>query len=310
MRLFFSRNKPKIKVDTTKRDSFDGWIKCEGCFEMLHSKELDQNLNCCPKCDYHYRISVQKRIELLVDSGSFEEKFLEIENLDPLNFSDSKKYRDRIKEAKKKSKRSSAVVTGTATVENIQIALAVLDFNFMGGSMGSVVGEKITLLIEHAAEKEIPLVIVSASGGARMQESILSLMQMVKTSAALSILHEKRIPYISILTNPTTGGAIASFSSLGDIIIAEPGALIAFAGPRVVEQTIGEKLPEGAQRSEFLLKKGMVDCISRREDLREKLIFFIKFLSREDVEDGKERLKALIKKKEESADEGCHLGRE
>lgn len=275
----FSRSKPKIKIETTKKDGFSGWVKCSGCSELIHSNELEKNLNCCPKCDYHYRISANQRIQLLVDEDSFNELFSNYKPVDILNFVDSEKYTERLKKASNKAKRDEAVVVGTAKMDNIDIALAVLDFNFMGGSMGSVVGERITSIIEYATEYNLPVIIVSASGGARMQESIFSLMQMAKTSAALTKLHEKKIPYVSILTNPTTGGVTASFASLGDIIIAEHDALIAFAGPRVVEQTIGQKLPKGAQRAAFLLEKGMVDCVVKRTEMKKKIILFLKYLT-------------------------------
>lgn len=275
----FARSKPKIKVQTTKKDGFSGWIKCSGCSELIHANELGQNLNCCPKCNYHYRLGLKQRIELLSDEGSYQELFTDIKPVDSLGFVDTEKYTHRIEEAKKKTGRDDAISTGTALIERRKVALAVLDFAYMGGSMGSVVGEKLTRLIELALFNRLPLVIVSASGGARMQESILSLMQMAKTSAALSKLHEAQIPYFSILTNPTTGGVTASFATLGDVIIAEPDALIAFAGPRVVEQTIGQKLPPRAQKSEFLLEKGMVDCIVKRSELKAKLSFFIEFFS-------------------------------
>lgn len=284
MGLFFSRNTPRIKVETTKKDGFSGWIRCSGCSEMIHAKELQSNLNCCPKCDYHYRIDVKKRIDLISDKDTFEEKFTNIQSVDPLNFIDSKPYTERLSEAKDKSKRDEAVIVGTCQIDKKLVALGVLDFSFMGGSMGSVVGERLTLIIEYAAQNNLPLIVFSASGGARMQESIFSLMQMAKTSAALTRLHLKKIPFISVLTNPTTGGVTASFASLGDIILAEPGALIAFAGPRVVEQTIREKLPEGAQRSEFLLQKGMIDRIVKRADLKRYLSFFISFLTDNDKE--------------------------
>jgi acetyl-CoA carboxylase carboxyl transferase subunit beta len=273
----FSRNTPKIKIQTTKKDGFSGWIKCSGCSELIHANELSQNLNCCPKCEYHYRLGLKQRIELLTDHESSEELFDDIFPVDALQFTDTESYQKRIVDAKAKTGRSDAVWTGLCTIGGHPTALGVLDFSYMGGSMGSVVGERLTLLIELATEKQLPLVIVSASGGARMQESILSLMQMAKTSAALAKLHEKGLPYISILTNPTTGGVTASFATLGDIILAEPDALIAFAGPRVVEQTIGQKLPSRAQRSEFLLEKGMIDSIVKRANLKSKITFFIDF---------------------------------
>lgn len=273
----FSRLKPKIKVQTSKRDGFSGWLKCTSCSELIHANELVQNLNCCPKCNYHYRLSVNERIALLADPDTFELLYENYLPVDALNFVDTESYKDRLKSASLKTQETEAVSVGTCKIGGIEVALGVLNFNFMGGSMGSVVGERLTLIMELALKKKIPLVIVSTSGGARMQESILSLMQMAKTSAALSRLHVAKIPYISILTNPTTGGVTASFASLGDIIIAEPNALICFAGPRVIEQTIGGKLPPDAQKSEFLLKHGMIDCIVKREDLKSKLVEILKF---------------------------------
>jgi acetyl-CoA carboxylase carboxyl transferase subunit beta len=275
----FSRNKPKIKIQSTKKDGYSGWVKCTHCNELIHANELQQNLHCCPKCSYHYRLSAVQRVQLLADEGSFTELFTNLKSLDPLKFVDTEAYTDRLKNAQRKSGRDEGVMVGPCTVNGKLIALGVLDFTFMAGSMGSVVGEKLTSIIEYALEHRLPVVLVSASGGARMQESILSLMQMAKTSAALAKLSEKGLPYISILTNPTTGGVTASFASLGDIIIAEPDALIAFAGPRVVEQVIGRKLPPGAQKSEFLLEKGMIDCIVNRHELKEKLFLFLEFLT-------------------------------
>lgn len=274
----FSR-KPKIKVQTTKKDGFSGWIKCSGCNELIHANELAQNLNCCPKCDFHYRLALKQRIALIADEGTFKELFTEIKPIDVLGFVDTESYKKRIEEAGNKTGRDDAACVGTCQIEGRKTALGVLDFAYMGGSMGSVVGERLTRLIELSIECRLPLVIVSASGGARMQESILSLMQMAKTSAALAKLHEKGIPYLSVLTNPTTGGVTASFATLGDCIIAEPDALIAFAGPRVVEQTIGQKLPPRAQKSEFLLEKGMVDCIVKRSELKARLAFFLEFFT-------------------------------
>ncbi len=286
----FSLNAPKIKVQMTKRDGYSGWVKCTQCHEMVHANELENNDHCCPKCEYHYRLGAKQRLDLLLDQGSFSELFGNIKSTDPLGFVDSKPYSKRLEEAEEKAENNEAVVVGVGKVKKLEVAIAVLDFSFMAGSMGSVVGERITRIIELAIEKKLPVVIVSASGGARMQESVLSLMQMAKTSAALAKLHEKGLPYISILTNPTTGGVTASFASLGDINIAEPDALIAFAGPRVVEQTIGQKLPEGAQRSEFLLEKGMIDAIVSRHELKEKLFYFLDFLSpkREKLEENDE----------------------
>jgi acetyl-CoA carboxylase carboxyl transferase subunit beta len=275
----FSRHKPKIKVQTTKKDGYSGWVKCTHCHELVHVNELQQNLHCCPKCDYHYRLTAIQRIEYLADEGSFEELFAELKPVDALQFVDLEAYTARLKNAQDKSGRDEGVITGRCTIHGTAVMLGVLDFSFMAGSMGSVVGERLTLLIEMAIEKKTPLIIVSASGGARMQESVLSLMQMAKTSAALAKLHERGIPYLSLLTNPTLGGVTASFASLGDLILAEPDALIGFAGPRVVEQTIGQKLPPKAQKSEFLLEKGMIDCIVNRHELKDKLFAFIHFLT-------------------------------
>jgi acetyl-CoA carboxylase carboxyl transferase subunit beta len=278
----FSRHKPKIKIQTTKKDGYSGWVKCTQCHELIHANELEQNQHCCPKCDYHYRLSGVQRVELLADEGSFEEMFQQFQPTDPLGFVDTEAYSKRVTNAQKKSERDEGAIVGSCTVNGMPIALGVLDFSFMAGSMGSVVGERLTCIIEYGIENHLPVVLVSASGGARMQESILSLMQMAKTSAALAKLHEKGLPYISILTNPTTGGVTASFASLGDIIIAEPDALIAFAGPRVVEQTIGQKLPPGAQKSEFLLEKGMIDCIVNRHELKGKLFTLLESLTGND----------------------------
>ena len=276
----FSRDKPKIKVQTTKKDGFSGWLKCTHCNELIHADELQRNSNCCPKCDYHYRLSTDERIKNLADPGSFRELFQNLESVDTLHFVDSEPYTSRLKSAKEKSGHRDAVVAGTCQINGHPVALGVMDFNFMGGSMGSVVGESLTLLAEYALSHKMPLMIVSTSGGARMQESILSLMQMAKTSAVLAKLNEAGVPYISILTNPTTGGVTASFASLGDIIIAEPNALICFAGPRVIEQTIGQQLPPGAQKSEFLLEHGMIDCIVKRHELKVKLADLLEFLVR------------------------------
>ncbi len=265
---FFSRDKPKIKVQTTKRDSYSGWLKCTSCNELIHSQELEQNQNCCPKCEYHYRLSASLRIANLTDPDSFKEMFTNINSTDPLNFVDSEPYIERIKKNREKTGSDEAILVGKCRIMERSVLIGVFNFSFMGGSMGSVVGEKLTLLIEHAMDTGLPLVIVSTSGGARMQESTLSLMQMAKTSAALKKLNDKGIPYISILTNPTSGGVTASFASLGDIIIAEPNSLICFAGPRLIEQTIGQKLPDDAQKSEFLLQHGMIDCIVKRHNLK------------------------------------------
>jgi acetyl-CoA carboxylase carboxyl transferase subunit beta len=277
--IFFSRDKPKIKIQTTKRDGYSGWLKCTHCNELIYTNELEKNSNCCPKCDYHYRLSAEERIKSLADEDSFHELFSEIQPQDALKFFDSESYPDRLKNAQEKSGRDEAIIVGTCTILNYQVALGVLDFNFMGGSMGSVVGERLTLLIEYALTNSFPLIVVSTSGGARMQESTFSLMQMAKTSAALARFDEAGLLYLSILTNPTTGGVTASFASLGDIIFAEPNALICFAGPRVIEQTLGRQLPAGAQKSEFLLNHGMIDCIVNRHELKSKIIECLEYLT-------------------------------
>lgn len=280
----FSRDKPKIKVQTTKKDGFSGWLKCTHCNDLIHANELERNVNCCPKCDYHYRLSAEDRVLDLADEGTFEEIFGDIRPTDPLGFQDTELYPKRIEQAQEKSGRDEAVIVGRCLIQNQPTAMGVMDFNFMGGSMGSVVGERLTLLIEYAIKENLPVVIVCSSGGARMQESIFSLMQMAKTSAALAQLSQHNLPYISVLTNPTLGGVTASFASLGDIIIAEPDALIGFAGPRVIEQTIGKQLPPGAQKSEFLLKHGMIDCIVKRHDLKNKIAECIEYLTKNERE--------------------------
>jgi acetyl-CoA carboxylase carboxyl transferase subunit beta len=256
------------------------WVKCESCKETVYRAEVDRAGRICPKCRYPFRINARERIVSLVDEGSFEEREAGIRSRDPLRFKDTKKYPDRLKAARTKTGLEEAVITGTCRIGGHPVALAVFDFNFLGGSMGSVVGEKLTRTIELATLKRMPLVIVSASGGARMQEGILSLMQMAKTSAALERLSQERLPYISLLTDPTTGGVTASFAMLGDIILAEPRALIGFAGPRVIAETIRQPLPEGFQRSEFLLEHGQVDLVVERRELRETLRRILSFFCR------------------------------
>jgi len=255
------------------------WIKCDACLEIIYKPEVERNLNVCPKCVYHFRIPARERIRAVIDEGTFFEFGEEMESVDVLNFTDTKKYVDRLKEAKKKTGRKEAVITGRGKIQGVEVALAVLDFEFQGGSMGSVVGEKIAVAAEVALESRLPLVIFSASGGARMQEGTLSLMQMAKTSAALARLSDACLPFISVLTDPTTGGVAASFAMLGDVIISEPGALVGFAGPRVIEQTILQKLPEGFQRAEFLLEHGMVDMIVERSRLKATLSTILRYLS-------------------------------
>src|SRR5262245_11589625 len=247
------------------------WVKCESCKEIVYRAEVDRAGRVCPKCRYPFRIGARERIASLVDEGSFEEREAGLRSRDPLGFKDTKKYTDRLKGARAKTGLEEAVITGLGRIGGQPVALAVFDFGFLGGSMGSVVGEKLTRTIELAISKRLPLLIVSASGGARMQEGILSLMQMAKTSAALERLAEERLPYISLLTDPTTGGVTASFAMLGDVIMAEPRALVGFAGPRVIAETIRQPLPEGFQRSEFLLEHGQIDLVVERRELRETL---------------------------------------
>ncbi len=254
------------------------WIKCGACLEIIYRPEVERNLNVCPKCNYHFRIPTMERIRTVADDGIFQEFGEDLESVDMLGFTDTKKYPDRLKEAKKKTGRKEAVVTGAVKIHGIEVILAVLDFEFLGGSMGCVVGEKVAHAAEVALHSGRPLIVFSASGGARMQEGTLSLMQMAKTSAALARLSDAGIPFLSVMTDPTTGGVAASFAMLGDVIISEPGALIGFAGPRVIEQTIRQKLPEGFQRAEFLLEHGMVDMIVERTRLKQTLAQLLRFL--------------------------------
>jgi acetyl-CoA carboxylase carboxyl transferase subunit beta len=255
------------------------WVKCENCGEIIYKKEVNRNLDVCPKCNYHFRISAATRISITFDEGSFKEGDAGLEPQDPLAFKDVKKYKERLKVAQKKTKIKDALVSGEASIDGKKVLAAIFEFSFMGGSMGSVVGEKITRLAEKAAHLAQPLIIFSSSGGARMHEGLLSLMQMAKTSAALAKLREKGVPFISVITDPTTGGVTASFAMLGDVIIAEPKALIGFAGPRVIEQTIGGKLPDGFQRSEYLLEHGMLDMIVERKNLKSVLSKTISMLT-------------------------------
>jgi len=255
------------------------WVKCEGCKEIVYGRDLDKNLRVCPKCEHHFRIDARTRIALLLDEEEPRELFTGISPTDPLNFRDTKRYRDRLKSYQHSVGERDAVIVVAGHIEEVPVVLAVMEYRFMGGSMGSVVGEKITRAAERAREREVPLVVVSASGGARMQEGVLSLMQMAKIAAALARLREARLPYLSVLTDPTTGGVTASFAMLGDLNLAEPGALIGFAGPRVIEQTIRQSLPEGFQRSEFLLEHGFLDLVVKRPQLKETLGRCLRHLS-------------------------------
>ncbi len=267
---WFKRTKEQ-KADRRVRIPEGLWVKCDNCKEIVYRKEVERNLKVCPKCNYHFRISAAERLKLLIDPGSFRELDPDLASTDPLRFRDSIPYSERLAENRKKSGLSDAIISGEVLIRGIPAAVAVMDFSFMGGSMGSVVGEKVTRTAELALAKRIPLIAVSASGGARMQEGMFSLMQMAKVSAAVGRLKDGGVPYISVLTDPTFGGVSASFAMLGDIIIAEPRSLIGFAGPRVIEQTIKQQLPPDFQRAEFLLSHGLIDMIVSRKDLRETI---------------------------------------
>ncbi len=275
------RKEKKPKEPTEKQVSIpEGlWLKCDDCKEIVYRKEVEQNLNVCPKCGYHFRISARERFELLFDNNSYKEFATNIRSGDPLDFRDTKRYRDRLKVYEQRVGKGDAVLCAEGKLDGINVVICAMEYNFMGGSMGSVVGEKITLAIERAIDKKTPLIIISCSGGARMQEGILSLMQMAKISAALARLAEGSLPFISVLTDPTTGGVTASYAMLGDLNIAEPKALIGFAGPRVIEQTIRQTLPEGFQRAEFLVEHGMVDLITPRSTIKPTLARFLRLFA-------------------------------
>lgn len=267
---WFRRSQENIQTGGPKKDVPDGmWTKCGGCGEIIHRKQLEQNLFTCYKCNYHFRIGSKVYFEILLDKKTFKEMDKKIRSMDPLNFVDSKKYSQRLDEAVRKTGLMEAVRIGTGEINGLPVVVACMDFAFIGGSMGSVVGEKIARAIDAARLKKRPLIIVSSSGGARMMEGALSLMQLAKSSAKLAQLSDAGVPYISIMTDPTTGGVTASFAMLGDVHIAEPAALIGFAGPRVIKQTIGKDLPKGFQRAEFLLEKGFVDMVVHRKEMKE-----------------------------------------
>ena len=265
---WFRKDKKPLKSDDRRDLPPDVFDKCEGCGEILYAEKLAQNFQVCPSCGHHFRLPAERYVEILLDEGSFEEIDEGLHSEDPLRFQDLKPYRARLTVAEGKIGRRSAILAGTGTLEGVGVTLAVMDFRFIGGSMGSAVGEKIARAGRSALERKEPLIVVSASGGARMQEGIYSLMQMAKISSVLAALHEAALPYISLATDPTTGGVTASHAMLGDVNLAEPGALIGFAGPRVITETIGQELPEGFQRAEFLLKHGMIDRVVERGDLK------------------------------------------
>jgi len=263
--------KPFDNKQTTKAEASSHWIKCKSCDALMYHKEVENQSYVCPKCGYHLRIGVKERLELLSDADSFVEYDTNLIPVDPIKFVDKKSYKKRVEEAYTKTGRKSSVVSGSCSMNGVSVQLVIFDFTFMGGSLGSVEGEKIVRAVNRAIENKEGLIIFSASGGARMQESTFSLLQMSKTSAALAKLSNNKLPYISVLTDPTMGGASASFANLGDIIIAEPGALVGFAGQRVIEQTIGSELPDGFQRAEFLLEHGSIDMIVNRNELKKTL---------------------------------------
>jgi acetyl-CoA carboxylase carboxyl transferase subunit beta len=274
---WFRRTTPGI-IPQEKKELPDGlWLKCEKCNEIIYRKELERNLHICMKCGFHFRMKSKMYISLLLDDGKFDEFNAHIQSVDVLKFKAQRRYSDQLRSTMKTSGLNEAVITGLGEINRYPVVFCVMDFSFIGGSMGSVVGEKIARATRVAIEKKLPLIIISASGGARMMEGALSLMQMAKTSAYLAMLSDQGLPFISIVTNPTTGGVTASYAMLGDVIIAEPGALIGFAGPRVIKQTIGQDLPEGFQTSEFLLEHGFIDIIVTRHEMKETIARLLEF---------------------------------
>ena len=273
----------KSKEQPTKKDAPSHWIKCPECNALMFFKEVESQNNICPKCNFHMRIGAKRRIEILTDKDSFVEYDAELKPNDPLKFVDKTSYKKRVEEALKNTGRTSSVVSGEAKINEISVQIVVFDFAYMGGSLGSVEGEKIVRAVNRAIEKHQGVIIISASGGARMQESTFALMQMAKTSAALKKLDHAKLPYISILTDPTMGGVSASFAFLGDIIMAEPGALIGFAGQRVIKQTIGADLPAGFQRAEFLLKNGSIDMVVNRNAMKQTLTDLLSMFQKEKI---------------------------
>jgi len=277
---WFRRSKENISSDSQKKDTPEGlWTKCESCGEIVHKKVLAQNLWVCAKCNFHFRIGSKEYFSIILDEGSFKEMDRKMTSKDPLNFVDTKRYKDRIKDTIKKSGLNDAVRCGIGTIKKREVVIACMDFAFVGGSMGSVVGEKISRAIDKAWKTKTPLIIISSSGGARMMEAAYSLMQMAKTSAKLARLASAGIPYISVMTDPTSGGVTASFAMLGDFHIAEPGSFIGFAGPRVIKQTIGKDLPAGFQKAEFVQERGFIDLIVHRKDMKETLSKLLEMIS-------------------------------
>jgi len=276
---WFKREQADIDASGEKRVKTEGlWVKCDQCRQIIWKKDLDQNLNVCPKCDRHFRIDARTRLTLLLDDGQYQTEDGNLVSTDPLKFTDLKPYAERLKRAQTETRLNDAIINARGKLNGQPVIVSAMEYSFIGGSMGAVVGEVITRAIEKATHEKLPLIVVSASGGARMMEGVVSLMQLAKISAALARMDDAKVPYISVLTDPTTGGVTASFAMLGDLNIAEPGALIGFAGPRVIEQTIRQKLPEGFQRSEFLLQHGMVDLIVERKQLKARLAQLVELL--------------------------------
>jgi acetyl-CoA carboxylase carboxyl transferase subunit beta len=267
---WFKREEQKLDTSGEKKMKSEGlWVKCEGCRQIIWKNDLEANMHVCPKCDKHFRIDTRTRLGYLFDDGAYTEEDGILETTDPLNFADLKPYRQRLKAAQKQTGRKDAIVNARGRICGREAMVSAMEYGFIGGSMGTVMGETLARAVEKSLAGRIPLIIISATGGARMMEGTISLMQMAKVSAALARLDDARVPYISVLTDPTTGGVTASFAMLGDLNIAEPGALIGFAGPRVIEQTIRQKLPEGFQRSEFLLEKGFLDAVVHRREMKQ-----------------------------------------
>jgi acetyl-CoA carboxylase carboxyl transferase subunit beta len=281
---WFKRETAQLDTSGEKRVKTEGlWVKCDQCRQVIWKKDLDQNLNVCPKCDRHFRIDARTRLSYLLDDGKYEVEDNNIVSTDPLKFTDLKPYADRLTRSREETDLNDAVINARGKLDGKEVIVSAMEYSFIGGSMGSVVGEMITRGIERAVAEKRPLLVVSASGGARMMEGVISLMQMAKISAALARLDEAKVPYISLMTDPTTGGVTASYAMLGDLNIAEPGALIGFAGPRVIEQTIRQKLPAGFQRSEFLLEHGMLDAVVRRHELRSYISRALDFMKTPDL---------------------------
>jgi acetyl-CoA carboxylase carboxyl transferase subunit beta len=277
---WFKRQSGEIQASEDKRVRTEGlWEKCEGCRQIIWKKELEENLNVCTKCQYHFRIDAGARLLLLLDEGTIDTADDNLASTDPLNFTDTRPYKSRLQKSQAETGLKDAIINATGTLNGRPVIVSSMEYTFIGGSMGAVVGEAITRSIERACDEKKPIIVVSASGGARMMEGVVSLMQMAKISAALARLDSARVPYVSVLTDPTTGGVTASYAMLGDLNIAEPGALIGFAGPRVIEQTIRQKLPDGFQRSEFLLQHGMLDAVVHRKEMKSYIARALDFMT-------------------------------